>query len=198
MNRCRWANPNNPLYLDYHDHEWGVPVHDDHKLFEMLVLEAFQAGLSWECVLNKREDFRRAFDGFDVLKVLDYDDCKVDALCADKSIIRNRLKVRAAINNARCFVMIQNDFGSFDSYIWGFARSFLALPPDAPEPLLCQNDVSSSPLSDALSRNLRLRGMKFVGSTIVYSLLQAIGVINSHDDVCFCRSRIFCSPTDIP
>ena len=184
MKRCHWANPNNPLYIEYHDYEWGIPVHDDRKLFEMLVLESFQAGLSWECVLNKREAFRCAFDNFDVTKVVSYDDEKIADLCADRGIIRNKLKIRAAVNNARCFVEIQKEYCSFDNYIWSFARKHLNLPDDAPEPLVFENDVTTSPLSDALSHDLQKRGMKFVGSTIIYSLLQAIGVIDSHEDDC--------------
>ena len=184
MRRCHWANPNNPLYVEYHDYEWGIPEHDDHKLFEMLVLESFQAGLSWECVLNKREAFRLAFDDFDVMKVMAYDEDKIADLCADKGIIRNKLKIRAAVNNARCFIEIQKEYGSFDKYIWGFARKHLNLADDSSEPLMCENDVTTSPLSDALSKDLQKRGMKFVGSTIIYSLLQAIGVIDSHEDDC--------------
>ena len=184
MRRCHWANPNNPLYVEYHDYEWGIPEHDDHKLFEMLVLESFQAGLSWECVLNKRKAFRLAFDDFDVKRVANYDEDKIADLCVDRGIIRNKLKIRAAVNNARCFIEIQEEFGSFDNYIWGFARKHLNLPENTPEPLICENDVTTSPLSDALSKDLQRRGMKFVGSTIIYSLLQAIGVINSHEDDC--------------
>ena len=184
LRRCHWANPKNPLYVEYHDYEWGIPEHDDHKLFEMLVLESFQAGLSWECVLNKREAFRRAFDAFDVEKVATYDEAKVMDLATDKAIIRNRLKIRAAINNARCFIQIQHDYGSFDRYLWHFCREFLGLPDNGPEPLICENTVTTSPLSDALSHDLSLRGMKFVGSTIIYSLLQAIGVVDSHEDDC--------------
>ena len=190
MIRCHWANPKNPLYVEYHDFEWGIPVHDDRKLFEMLVLESFQAGLSWECVLNKREAFRLAFDNFDPQKVAAYDEAKVFDLAADKGIIRNRQKIRAAIGNAQRFICIQEEFGSFDHYLWRFCRDFLQLPVEAPEPLIVENDVTTSPLSDALSRDLAKRGMKFVGSTIVYSLLQAVGVIDSHeDDCCFHRHQ---------
>ena len=184
MKRCHWVDPNNPLYVEYHDYEWGIPEHNDHKLFEMLVLESFQAGLSWECVLNKREAFRSAFDGFDVWKVSAYNEEKIDALCADKSIIRNRQKICAAVNNAQRFLEIQEECGSFDSYVWNFARKHLQLSTAAPEPLICENDVTTSALSDALSKDLQKRGMKFVGSTIVYSFIQAIGIVNSHEDEC--------------
>ena len=184
MKRCHWANPRNPLYVEYHDFEWGIPEHDDHKLFEMLVLESFQAGLSWECVLNKREAFRQAFDGFDVQKVAGYDETRVFDLAADPGIIRNKGKIRAAINNAQRYLEIQQEFGSFDTYLWDFCRGFLGLPPNAPEPLIQENTVTTSPLSDALSKDLQQRGLKFVGSTIVYSFIQAVGVIDSHEDEC--------------
>ena len=134
--RCHWANPKNPLYVEYHDFEWGIPEHDDRKLFEMLILESFQAGLSWECVLNKREAFREAFDGFDVKAVATYDETKVYDLAADSGIIRNKLKIRAAINNAQCFIEIQQEYGTFDRYLWKFCRTFLHLPEDSPEPLI--------------------------------------------------------------
>ena len=184
IRRCHWANPKNPLYVEYHDFEWGIPEHDDRKLFEMLILESFQAGLSWECVLNKREAFREAFDRFDVKAVATYDETKVYDLAADSGIIRNKLKIRASINNARRFMEIQMEYGTFDRYLWGFCRTFLHLPEDSPEPLIQENTVTMSPLSDALSKDLQKRGMKFVGSTIIYSLLQAIGVIDSHEDDC--------------
>ena len=184
LTRCRWANPRNPLYLEYHDYEWGIPEHDDRKLFEMLVLESFQAGLSWECVLNKREAFRQAFDGFDVEAVAAYDETKIAELAANPDIIRNRLKIHAAVNNAQRFIEIQHEAGSFDRYLWQFCRTFLGFDDNAAEPLIQENTVTTSPLSDALSRDLQQRGMKFVGTTIVYSFLQAIGVIDSHEDSC--------------
>lgn len=176
--RCAWCNLANPLYVDYHDKEWGVPVHDDGKLFEMLLLESFQAGLSWECVLNKREAFRRAFDGFDYRLIAHYDEAKLQALALDKGIIRNRLKIRAAVNNARVFLRIQEERGSFDRYIWGFTKG----------EIVRETGLATSPLSDLVSRDLRLRGMKFMGSTVVYAYLQAIGVINSHEEGCWRRT----------
>ncbi len=175
--RCHWATPTNPLYLAYHDEEWGEPCHDDRQLFEMLILEGFQAGLSWECVLNKREAFREAFDNFDVQKVVKYNDNKLAELAANPKIIRNRLKLRASVTNAKAFIQIQQEFGSFDNYIWGFTDRKVILEP---------GDLrTTSPLSDTISRDLKRRGMKFVGSTIVYSYLQAIGIINGHLEGCF-------------
>lgn len=173
--RCRWANPNNPLYLRYHDEEWGVPVHSDPRLFEMLLLESFQSGLSWECVLNKREAFRRAFEGFDVDKVCAFDEARLEVLAQDPAIIRNRRKLRAAVNNARIFREIQREYGSFDAYLWGWTQGRT----------IHENDRSSSPLSDALSRDLQRRGMTFVGSVIVYAYLQAVGVVESHEADCY-------------
>lgn len=173
--RCSWANPKNPRYVRYHDEEWGIPVHDDHRLFELLVLESFQAGLSWECVLNKREAFRQAFDGFQLEAVCSYGEEKLAALQSDPGIIRNRLKIQAAVNNARVFRDIQQEFGSFSAYLWGWTQG----------KVLCERGLSSSPLSDALSKDLKKRGMRFVGTTILYAYLQAAGVIHSHDAGCF-------------
>ena len=176
--RCWWANPGNPLYIQYHDEEWGVPVYDDQKLFEMLVLESFQAGLSWECVLNKREAFRRAFDGFDLDTVCAYGEEKLIALQNDPGIIRNRQKIRAAVNNARIFRAIQAENGSFSDYLWHWTEG----------KIVYQSGETSSPLSDAVSKDLKKRGMKFVGTTIIYAYLQAVGVINSHEEGC-CMAR---------
>ncbi len=173
--RCRWANPRNERYIRYHDEEWGVPVHDDKKLFEMLILECFQAGLSWECVLNKREAFRAAFDGFDLDKVCAYDETKLEELQHDPGIIRNRLKIRAAVTNARIFRDIRREYGSFSDYLRHFTGGRI----------IRENDRTTSPLSDAISEDLKKRGMKFVGTTVVYAYLQAVGVINSHMDECF-------------
>ncbi len=173
--RCRWANPRNERYIRYHDEEWGVPVHDDKKLFEMLILECFQAGLSWECVLNKREAFRAAFDGFDLDKVCAYDETKLEELQHDPGIIRNRLKIRAAVTNARIFRNIRREYGSFSDYLRHFTGGRI----------IRENDRTTSPLSDAISEDLKKRGMKFVGTTVVYAYLQAVGVINSHMDECF-------------
>ena len=173
--RCRWCNLANPAYVAYHDHEWGVPVHDDSMLYEMLLLETFQAGLSWECILNKREAFRQAFDGFDYSRIALYDESKISSLAQDKGIVRNRLKIKAAVTNAQAFMEIQGECGSFDRYIWGFTSGST----------IVERGLATSPLSDAISRDLRHRGMKFVGSTIVYAYLQAIGVINSHEEDCW-------------
>lgn len=175
MKRCIWCNEKNPLYVKYHDEEWGVPRFDDGYLFEMLLLESFQAGLSWECVLNKRENFRRAFDGFDRMRIQGYGEGKLCELYANSGIIRNKRKILAAVNNARVFEEIVSECGSFLNYLRGFWDG---------ETVYDSTSVTS-PLSDAISKDLSLRGMSFVGSTIIYSFLQAIGVINSHGDGCF-------------
>lgn len=173
--RCKWANPNNDVYLNYHDREWGVPVYDDHKLLEMLILECFQAGLSWECVLNKRDAFLQAFDDFDLEKVCAYDEQKIEKLCQNPKIIRNRRKIKAAVNNACVFREIQNEYGSFSSYLWSWTN----------KKIVYEKGAVSSRLSDQVSDDLRTRGMKFVGTVIVYSYLQAVGVIYSHETGCF-------------
>lgn len=173
--RCFWANPNNPRYLRYHDEEWGIPVFDDGKLFEMLLLECFQAGLSWECVLNKREAFRDAFDGFDPEKIQAYGSEKTASLLTAPGIIHNRLKIQAAVVNARVFLEIQKEWGSFSRYLWHWTQGRI----------IRERGKTSSPLSDTVSKDLKKRGMKFVGTTIVYSFLQAVGVIWSHEDGCF-------------
>lgn len=177
--RCKWCNLKNPIYIQYHDREWGVPVYDDHRLFEMLILESFQAGLSWECVLNKREHFRKAFDNFELEKVCAYDEKKIEELKNNKDIIRNRLKINAAINNAKIYKDIIEEYGSFSSYIWGFSDG----------QIIYEYDKTTSELSDTISKDLKNRGMKFVGSTIIYSYLQAVGIINSHEDECFCHIK---------
>ena len=178
--RCEWAGED-PLYVTYHDTEWGVPVHDDRKLFEMLVLEGAQAGLSWITILRRREGYRRAFAGFDPEVVAPYDDAKVTELLQDPGIIRNRLKVQSAINNAQRFLEVQAQFGSFDAYIWEFVDG---------RPI--QNAWSSldeipakSPISDALSKDLVSRGFSFAGSTIMYAHMQATGMVNDHVQSCF-------------
>jgi DNA-3-methyladenine glycosylase I len=173
--RCRWANPKNERYLRYHDEEWGVPVYDDQKLFEMLVLESFQAGLSWECILNKQEAFRRAFDGFDPEKVSAYGEEKIAALQNDPSIVRNRRKIQAAIGNAKAFREIQAEYQSFSRYLWSWTDGNV----------IYETGKDHSELSDALSADLKKRGMKFVGTTIVYSYMQAVGMIYSHEEGCF-------------
>lgn len=172
--RCRWCNARNPLYAAYHDNEWGVPCHDDHALFELLILEGFQAGLSWECVLNKRAAFQEAFDHFDWEKVAAYGEDKIAELLANPGIIRNKLKVRAAIRNAAIFRDIRQEFGSFDAYLTTFTGN----------EVIIEHDKVVSDLSDRISRDLHRRGMRFVGSTIIYAYLQAIGAINSHDPGC--------------
>ncbi len=178
VNRCSWVNMKNPLYIRYHDTEWSVPEHDDGKLFELLVLECFQAGLSWECVLNKREGFRQAFDGFDAEKISAYDEEKCAKLMSDTNIIRNRLKIQACVTNSRVFLEIQKEYGSFDTFIWGFTEG---------KSIDESCDIrTTSPLSDKISKELKKRGMKFVGSTIIYSYLQAIGVISAHEKKCDC------------
>lgn len=176
--RCFWVNLKNPLYVKYHDEEWSKPHHDDKELFELLILEGFQAGLSWECVLNKRENFRKAFDNFDIEKIIKYDDKKISELLSDEGVIRNRLKINATIKNSFVFKEIQKEFGSFDKYIWSFTNNRVINEP-------CDL-VTSSPLSDKISKDLKKRGMTFVGTTIIYSYLQAIGILNAHTKNCFC------------
>ena len=173
--RCKWANPKNDRYIRYHDEEWGVPVHDDGKLFEMLILECFQAGLSWECVLNKRDAFREAFDGFDLDTICGYDEKKIASLMENPKIIRNRLKIQAAVTNARIFREIRRQYGSFSNYLWAWTGGSV----------IYETGQTSSPLSDKISADLKKRGMKFVGTTVIYAYLQAVGVIYSHDDGCF-------------
>lgn len=177
MKRCHWVNEKNELYVKYHDEEWGVPSYEDSYLFEMLLLESFQAGLSWECVLNKREDFRKAFDNFDYKKISLYSDTKIQELLNNEKIIRNKLKVRAAITNANIFMKIQKEYKTFSNYIWHFTDGKV---------IKNQDDVIrvTSDLSDEISKDLKKRGMKFVGSTIIYAYLQAIGVINDHEKDC--------------
>ncbi|WP_295482281.1 DNA-3-methyladenine glycosylase I [uncultured Succinatimonas sp.] len=177
--RCKWVNLNNPLYIAYHDTEWGKPVFDDHRLFEMLILESFQAGLSWECVLNKREDFKKAFDNFEINKIVHYDDNKITELLRNDKIIRNNLKIKAAINNAKIFKEIQKEFKTFSDYLWKWTNN----------QIIYETKKTSSPLSDAISKDLKKRGMKFVGTTIIYSYLQAVGVINSHEKDCFLNTQ---------
>lgn len=173
--RCKWCNLNNPLYVEYHDKEWGITNFDDKYLFEMLILESFQAGLSWECVLNKRENFRIAYDNFDIEKVVLYDDNKINELLNNKNIIRNELKIKASINNTIIFKNIQIEYGNFYNY----------LKEKCGTNILYENNKVTNYLSDLISNDLKKRGMKFVGSTIIYSYLQAIGIINSHEKNCF-------------
>ena len=174
MKRCKWCNERNQLYVEYHDTEWGIPRFDDPYLFEMLILEGFQAGLSWECVLNKREAFRVSFDGFSPELISDYGEDKLVKLMNEPSIIRNRRKISATVTNAKVFLDIVREYGSFYNYLRVFWNGNTVF----------ENKLTSSPLSDAISSDLSRRGMKFVGTTIIYSFLQAIGVINSHEDEC--------------
>lgn len=173
--RCKWCNLNNPKYIEYHDNEWCKPNYDDKYLFEMLILESFQAGLSWECVLNKRDDFRRAYDNFDIDKICNYDDTKIQELLNNDKIIRNKLKIKASITNSKIFKSIQNEYESFYNYLKTFMN----------QDIIYEIDVTTNDLSDSISNDLRKRGMKFVGSTIIYSFLQAVGIIYSHDKECF-------------
>ncbi len=173
--RCAWCNLKNQKYVEYHDNEWGVANFDDKYLFEMLILESFQAGLSWECVLNKRDSFRQAYDNFDLKKVCNYDEKKKQELISNAEIIRNKLKVNASINNAKIFRDIKNEFGTFYNYLKTFTNG----------ETYYEVGLTSSELSDKISKDLKKRGMKFVGTTIIYSYLQAIGIINSHDKDCF-------------
>ena len=180
MNRCEWVG-NNELMIEYHDQDWGVPVHDDRKLFEFFVLDAFQAGLSWQIVLNKRENFRKAFANYDIRKIAEYNENKINDLITNPGIIRNKLKINATINNAKRFLEIKEEFGSFDKYIWQFV-----------EGKIIQNmwkELSEIPAktkeSDEMSKDLKKRGFKFVGSTICYAFMQAAGMVNDHLVSCF-------------
>ena len=173
--RCSWCNMKNPKYIEYHDNEWCRLNFDDKYLYEMLILESFQAGLSWECVLNKRESFRQAYDDFDLDKVCAYDDEKINELLNNKGIIRNRLKITASINNSRIFREIVDEYGSFYNYLKTFTG----------DEIIYETDKTTNETSDAISNDLKKRGMKFVGSTIIYSYLQVVGLIYSHAEECF-------------
>jgi DNA-3-methyladenine glycosylase I len=179
--RCRWAT--SPLMIEYHDREWGVPVHDDRVLFEFLILEGAQAGLSWETILKKRENYRKAFDGFDARKIANYDRDKVRELMANSGIVRNRLKIDATISNAHAFLAAQKEFGSFDRYIWQFVGG----KPRKNSWRSSQRLPSSTPESDAMSKDLRRRGFRFVGSTICYAFMQAVGMVDDHSRQCYRR-----------
>ena len=175
MNRCKWCNLNNSKYIDYHDNEWGRLNLDDTYLLEMLLLEGFQAGLSWECVLNKRESFKEAYDNFDIDKICNYNEDKIKELENNKNIIRNKLKIKASINNTKIFKSIKEEYGSFKNYLLSFTNN----------KIFYEINKTSSELSDNISKDLRRRGMTFVGTTIIYSYLQAIGIIYSHDRECY-------------
>ncbi len=183
--RCEWAG-SDPLYLDYHDREWGVPVHDDRRLFEMLLLEGFQAGLSWITILRKREAYRQAFDRFDPERVARYDEARVQTLLGNAGIIRNRLKIQASVVNARAFLEVVKEFGAFDRYIWRFVGN---------EPIQNQwtrlQEIPSRTLeSDTMSKDLKKKGFKFVGTTICYAFMQAVGMVNDHPTYCFRHEEI--------
>jgi DNA-3-methyladenine glycosylase I len=180
QSRCAWAG-NNPLMIDYHDREWGVPTHDDRQHFEFLVLEAAQAGLSWAIVLNKREGYRRAFSQFDPQKVARYDKRKIDRLTLDPGIVRNRLKIAAAVTNAQRFLEVQQEHGSFDAYCWQFVGG----RPKVNRWTLPSQVPATTAESDAFSKDLKQRGFKFVGSTVIYAHMQAVGMVNDHVTTCF-------------
>lgn len=178
--RCFWVS-NDPLYIEYHDQEWGVPVYDDDKLFEFLILETFQAGLSWITVLKKRENFRKAFDNFDYKKIANYGENKYENLLQDQGIIRNKLKIKATISNAQAFMKVQEEFGTFSKYIWGFVdgkpiKNSFDKREDVP---------ATTALSDQISKDLKKRGFKFVGSTVIYAHMQATGMVNDHTTDCY-------------
>jgi len=178
--RCSWSG-NDPLYIKYHDEEWGVPVYDDRKLFEFLILETFQAGLSWITILKKRENFRKAFDNFDYRRIAEYNQKKINELIVDKGIIRNKLKIKSAVTNAQAFVKIQEEFGSFSNYIWEFVDN---------KPIINSWESSeeipaTTKLSDKISKDLKAKGFKFIGSTVIYAHMQATGMVNDHVVGCF-------------
>ncbi|MFX0049447.1 MAG: DNA-3-methyladenine glycosylase I [Candidatus Hermodarchaeota archaeon] len=180
VHRCKWAT-NEELMKEYHDKEWGTPQHDDKMLYELLILEGMQAGLSWNTVLKKRDNFRRVFDNFDYTKIIKYSENKIEELMQNEGIIRNRLKIQSVITNAKCFIEVQQEFGTFDKYIWAFVnnktvhnswKKLEELP-------------SNTALSDKISKDMKKRGFKFIGTTIIYAFLQAIGVVNDHTTDCF-------------
>lgn len=178
MKRCFWVDEKSEIYTKYHDEEWGIPKHDDHELFELLILESFQAGLSWITILKKRENFRKAFDNFNIQKVANYNNEKIAELLSNTGIIRSKNKILSAINNAKIFMQIQKDFGSFANYIWSFTDNKVLKNTTG-------KIITSSSLSDEISKDLKKRGMKYVGTVIIYSYLQAIGIIDDHDQNCF-------------
>ncbi len=181
IKRCSWANPANPLYLAYHDNEWGVPCHDENRLFEMLNLEGAQAGLSWETILNKRESYCLAFDGWDAKKIARYDAAKVAELLANPGIVRNRLKVAAAVTNAQAYLRLCEEFGGLDAYLWDYVKG---------KPIKNKGErIIKTELSDAISKDLLKRGFKFVGSTIIYAYMQGIGMVQDHAIDCSWRKK---------
>ena len=179
--RCSWVDLKDKEYIHYHDYEWGRPVHEDRKLFEMLILESFQAGLSWQCILHKRENFKKAFDNFNARKIAQYDNKKLKQLSENKGLIRHELKIKATIKNAKSFLKIQKEFTSFDKYIWNWTKGKI---------IIADGNETRSALSNKISKDLKKRGMNFVGSTIIYSYLCAIGIINAHEKYCdFSRNK---------
>ncbi|WP_347050416.1 DNA-3-methyladenine glycosylase I [Flavobacterium olei] len=182
--RCGWCTSSD-LYKKYHDEEWGVPVYDDTILFEFLILETFQAGLSWITILNKRENFRLAFDYFDYKKIANYSEDKIEELLENTGIIRNKLKIKAAVSNAQAFLKVQQEFGTFSSYIWKFTNG----KPIINSPKTSKEVPATTPLSDEISKDLKKRGFKFVGSTVVYAHMQATGMVNDHAEDCWKRTR---------
>ena len=176
--RCQWAE-SNELFIPYHDQEWGVPVHDDRHLFEMLNLEGAQAGLSWLTILKKRENYRKAFDNFDAREIVNYDSAKKEALLKDEGIVRNRLKINAVVENAKAFLEVQREFGSFDAYIWRFVDG---------KPLVDAKEQTAIAKSELMSKDLKKRGFRFVGATVCYAFMQAVGLVNDHSPDCF-RAR---------
>ena len=175
MNRCKWCNLKNKNYIKYHDKEWGILSTDEHYLYEMFILECFQAGLSWECILNKREDFRYCYDNFDIDKVIKYDSKKIEELLNNKSIIRNKLKIKASINNSKIYKSIVLEYGSFYKYLLSFTNG----------KIFYETSKITNHISDLISKDLKKRGMSFVGSVTIYSYLQAVGIVNSHEENCF-------------
>ena len=182
ITRCAWCEKDD-LYRKYHDEEWGKPVYDDATIFEFLVLETFQAGLSWYTVLAKRENFRKAFDNFDLIKIANYSEDKMAKLAEDTGIIRNKLKIKATVTNAKAFLKVQEEFGTFSKYIWGFVDG----KPIDNQPKTLSEVKATTPISDALSKDLKKRGFKFVGSTVIYAHMQATGMVNDHIAECFIR-----------
>lgn len=180
--RCGWCEKDD-LYKKYHDNEWGSPIYDDETIFEFLILESFQAGLSWYTILSKRENFRKAFDNFNYKKIAQYSNEKVETLMQDSGIIRNRLKVLATVTNAQRFIEVQKEFGTFSKYIWGFVDG----KPIDNKPETLKDVPPTTPISDALSKDLKKRGFKFMGSTVVYAHMQATGMVNDHIESCFTR-----------
>ena len=179
--RCFWVNLKNPLYVKYHDEEWCKEKHNDQELFELLILESFQAGLSWECVLNKRENFKKTYDNFNIEKIIKYDDKKINELMRNPNIIRHKLKIQSSIKNSIIFKEIQKEFGTFDNYIWSFTNKKIIKES-------CDK-ITHSSLSDKISKDLKKRGMSFIGTKIIYSYLQAIGIIDGHCKHCFCYKK---------